>query len=192
MEKVEVLEEQNKGLTARVAVLEGKEDARAAEKRAEEKRAEEKRAEEKRAEEKRAAEKRAEEKRAEEKRAEEKRAAELAANQKRTADRCSELLKTHAQFPLHEAARVGDTTDVLDHFLLVLKVPIDTKDTTYYGYTPLHWAALRGHASIVAHLLTKGAEINVKDSFGDTPLRWAEQGGHKDVVALLQTKGGTV
>ena len=74
MEKVEVLEEQNKGLTARVEVLEGKEDARAAEQNriAEERRiAEEKRAAEKRAEEKRAEEKRAEEKRAEEKRAEE-------------------------------------------------------------------------------------------------------------------------
>ena len=59
MEKVEVLEEQNKGLTARVEVLEGKEDARAAEQNriAEERRI---------AEEKRAAEKRAEEKRAEE------------------------------------------------------------------------------------------------------------------------------
>ena len=140
--------------------------------------------------EKRAEEKRAEEKRAEEKRAEEKRAAELAANQKRTADRCSELLKTHPEFPLHEAARVGDTPDVLDHFLLVLEVPVNTKDT--YCITPLHCAASCGHATIVEYLLTKGAEINVKDNNGWTPLHYAALNGNITTVEYLLTKGAEI
>ena len=73
---------------------------------------------EKRAEEKRAEEKRAEEKLAEEKRAKEKRAAELVALQKRTVDRFGEL-KRSSPFPLHEAARVSDSPEVLDYFLLI-------------------------------------------------------------------------
>ena len=59
------------------------------------------------------------------------------------------------------------------------------------GWTPLHWAANNGHATIVEYLLTKGAEINVKDNRGRTPLHLAADNGRKDVVALLQTKSGT-
>ena len=109
---------------------------------------------------------------------------------KRTGDRCSELLKTHPEFPLHQAAAVGDTPDVLDQFLLVLKVPIDAKDTSCI--TPLHFATLNGHTTIVEYLLTEGAEINVKDNRGRTPLHFAAGYGHPTTVEHLLTKGAEI
>ena len=127
---------------------------------------------------------------AQEKQAAAKRAAEVVANQKRIADRCAELLKKNAQLPLHQAAEDGDCSEVLDHFLLKLKVHVDTKNN--YGNTPLHQAAINGHSDVVQHLLDRGAGIDTKDNDGVTPLRLAEGKGHADVVALLKSKGRSV
>ena len=42
------------------------------------------------------------------------------------------------------------------------------------GATPLHYAALHGHRSIVRMLIEKGADINLADKeFGATPTGWA-------------------
>ena len=127
---------------------------------------------------------------AQEKQAAAKRAAEVVANQKRIADRCGELLKKNAQFPLHQGAQDGDCNEVLDHFLLKLKFHVDTKNNI--GETPLHWAAWKGHSNVVQHLLDRGAGIDTKNNDGDTPLRLAEEEGHADVVALLKSKGRSV
>jgi ankyrin repeat protein len=55
-----------------------------------------------------------------------------------------------------------------------------------HAATPLHWAALRGHAEVVALLLDRGADRTVRDtSFNATPQGWAEHEGHRSVAALL-------
>ena len=54
------------------------------------------------------------------------------------------------------------------------------------GNTPLHLAALRGHAGIVRLLTKKGAYLNAKDDGGRTPLHRAAENGHAEIVALLQ------
>ena len=112
------------------------------------------------------------------------------AKMKRAADRCAELLKSDPQFPLHQAADVGDSTTVLDHLIVLLKHDVNSKDG--YGNTPLHWAASSGHTNIVEHLLSKGAEVNSKAGDGRTPLHWAALHGHRKTVVYLLGRGAEV
>ena len=59
------------------------------------------------------------------------------------------------------------------------------------GWTPLHWAAVLGHVSVVEALLNtevlSNAEAlqNACTTFNRTPLHWAASLGHADVVAAL-------
>ncbi len=53
------------------------------------------------------------------------------------------------------------------------------------GWTPLHVACEKGHASVVRLLLERGADVNARDGKGRTALVLAGQQGHKDVVRLL-------
>lgn len=41
------------------------------------------------------------------------------------------------------------------------------------GNTPLHWAALNGHETIVEALIAKGASKEIKNDFGQTPFQVA-------------------
>ena len=51
------------------------------------------------------------------------------------------------------------------------------------GWTLLHWAAMRGHISVLRLLLAKGAEADIKDRFGRIPLHWVA--GSDSVDALI-------
>ena len=50
------------------------------------------------------------------------------------------------------------------------------------GVTPLHLAALEGHAGLVRALVSAGADINCVDDEGVTPLHAAAVGGHSETV----------
>ena len=52
--------------------------------------------------------------------------------------------------------------------------------------TPLHKAAERGKADIVAYLLEHGADDTINDTLGRTAVELAESGGFDTVVQLLQ------
>jgi ankyrin repeat protein len=54
--------------------------------------------------------------------------------------------------------------------------------------TALHQAARAGSIERVQSLVTKGADINVRDIGGLTPLDEAARRGHKDIIELLKKK----
>ncbi len=56
-----------------------------------------------------------------------------------------------------------------------------------YGWTPLHWAASRGHKEIVELLIAKGANVNAKNKYGTTPLDMAND---RETADLLRKHGG--
>ncbi|XP_076242664.1 acyl-CoA-binding domain-containing protein 6 [Calliopsis andreniformis] len=57
------------------------------------------------------------------------------------------------------------------------------------GLLPIHWAADRGHISIIEYLIKTGANVNSQDGDGQTPLHYAASCGHLDVVIYLLSIG---
>lgn len=56
-------------------------------------------------------------------------------------------------------------------------------------YSPLHAACISGHTKLVAHLIAKGATIELKDQNQTTPLYQACKHGQSSTVELLLNKG---
>ena len=78
---------------------------------------------------------------------------------------------------------------ISEHPLLVFAT---VTDGPWKGYTPLHWAAQKGHTDIVKALLQAGAEVDAKDEYGYTPLHWAAESGDLATVKALVTAGAEV
>lgn len=53
------------------------------------------------------------------------------------------------------------------------------------GWTPLHWAALYGHAECAGFLIAFGADVDARTQRGETPLMIAAESRHKNVMAVL-------
>lgn len=67
------------------------------------------------------------------------------------------------------------------------KVPaLDLNQTGRRGWTALHFAAQRGDAIMVGHLLHSGANRNPITTDGDTPLDIAKRLGHQDAIDVLR------
>ena len=61
---------------------------------------------------------------------------------------------------------------------------MDLKDES--GRTPLLWAAMNGHETVVRLLIERDdVDVNAEDSDGKTPLLWAANNRHEAVVRLL-------
>ena len=81
--------------------------------------------------------------------------------------------------------------------LLQAGADVDAKCESF-KMTPLHWAAIGGHAKIAALLIEKGAALHAKDGQKRTPAQVAQREsasaegrpGHKEVIALLEAAGG--
>ncbi|HLY98469.1 MAG TPA: ankyrin repeat domain-containing protein, partial [Candidatus Angelobacter sp.] len=52
--------------------------------------------------------------------------------------------------------------------------------------TPLHDAAMQGHAEVIRFLLAHGAEPGTRDKFGHTPLETALVYKHADAAKVLE------
>lgn len=57
------------------------------------------------------------------------------------------------------------------------------------AWTALHYAAMRGHAGVLALLLDAGAEVNGASENGTTALMLAASEGRREAVALLLGRG---
>ena len=55
------------------------------------------------------------------------------------------------------------------------------------GWTPIHYAALKGHLEIIIILMTSAdANPNAQDIWGKTPTDLARQNGHSKIVEELK------
>ena len=69
---------------------------------------------------------------------------------------------------------------------LLLEHGADLNAKGFFGGTALHWAAINGHKETVAFLLSRGADVTIRDSkFDSTPEGWAAEGGHDEIRELL-------
>ena len=85
-------------------------------------------------------------------------------------------------YPLYDAVFAGDL-ELVNHFITVHMEDLEERR---FDNTPLHIAAIEGHASIVAALIAATANVNARNSrTGATPLHHAADFGHAAVVSLL-------
>ena len=103
------------------------------------------------------------------------------------------LLDAHAQIdarnawnrtPLHVAARFGHDQAVM----LLVDRDANKEARRDTNETPLHFAVEEDRSSIVAYLLSVGADINAWGNRG-TPLRFAYSLGCTQIAQLLESKG---
>lgn len=76
-----------------------------------------------------------------------------------------------------------DRTGIIDN-LLFGKADIDEPEDNY-GWTPLHVAAGMGNIKVAGQLLSKGANINLRDKHGATPLDMALAQSEKKMADFL-------
>jgi ankyrin repeat protein len=74
----------------------------------------------------------------------------------------------------------------------LLSVGADVNGKYRTGYTPLHWASIKGYAPVVKELLDHGANIEAIDKDGDTPLHFACYWGHVAVGNELRSRGANI
>jgi ankyrin repeat protein len=85
-------------------------------------------------------------------------------------------------------AAIGNAQSVME----LLEKGESISETSYRGWTALHYAAQGGQEAVVDLLLTKGAEINARGNRGETALNLATYHCHRWVVRTLLEKGANV
>lgn len=92
---------------------------------------------------------------------------------------------------LHAAANSIVKKESAQTVALLLDRGIDINSLTpRESHTPLHWAAKNGNNASVELLISRGANVNARNSAGETPLKLAEEKGHTDTANILKQHGG--
>ncbi|KAM9393101.1 histone-lysine N-methyltransferase EHMT1a isoform 2-T4 [Pholidichthys leucotaenia] len=87
---------------------------------------------------------------------------------------------------LHLAAKLGHY-DIIHHLLSKASKFINCQDNG--GWTPITWATEYKHKDLVQLLLSRGADVNVRDKEENVCLHWAALSGCDDVAqALLEAR----
>jgi ankyrin repeat protein len=92
-----------------------------------------------------------------------------------------------AEYPLHEAAQMGDVEECM---MLLQFINADTVDSR--GWTALHAAAASDQRQIFPLLIQAGAKLDAFDNQGYTPLGLAVDNLHVDAVMELREAGANV
>ncbi|XP_076275512.1 histone-lysine N-methyltransferase G9a isoform X2 [Rhynchophorus ferrugineus] len=86
---------------------------------------------------------------------------------------------------LHLAAKCGNLEACRSIVSASFSIPNYVNYQDDGGWTPLVWACEHGHIDIVKYLISKGADIDLRDVEYNVALHWAAFGGHSDIVELL-------
>ncbi|RVE57848.1 hypothetical protein OJAV_G00203400 [Oryzias javanicus] len=99
----------------------------------------------------------------------------------------------NSRFPLHRACRDGDV-GALCSLLQCTSNPADlAAEDTFYGWTPIHWAAHFGKLECVMRLVQVGCSVNsVTSRFAQTPTHIAAFGGHPECLLWLLQAGADI
>ncbi|KAL4656572.1 ankyrin repeat domain-containing protein 10 [Arapaima gigas] len=99
----------------------------------------------------------------------------------------------NVRFPLHRACRDGDVVALCSLLQRTAnRADLDTEDS-FYGWTPIHWAAHFGKLECVMHLVQVGSGVNaVTTRFAQTPTHIAAFGGHPECLLWLLRAGADV
>jgi trehalose utilization protein len=88
---------------------------------------------------------------------------------------------------LHAIAK-GDADDVRNHILL----GADVNEKNTQGWTPLHFAAVRGQTECARVLIENGAEVNPLTGTEKTPLHFAAERNFLELAQLLVENGAEI
>lgn len=89
--------------------------------------------------------------------------------------------------PHLEAQKTGEFLKVIK-LLITAGSKLNIQDDAS-GFTPLHCAAINGKKEVVELLISRGADLNLKDRNGRTPLKAAAERGHTEIDKLLRRHG---
>lgn len=101
-----------------------------------------------------------------------------------------------SRFPLHRACRDGDVRELCS-LLQPPRAPDGAADLaaedSFYGWTPIHWAAHFGKLECLMQLVRAGASVNTSTTrFAQTPVHIAAFGGHPQCLIWLIQSGANV
>ncbi|XP_038617542.1 ankyrin repeat domain-containing protein 10 isoform X3 [Tachyglossus aculeatus] len=96
------------------------------------------------------------------------------------------------RFPLHRACRDGDLAALCALLQHTSRAHLAAEDS-FYGWTPVHWAAHFGKLECLIQLVRAGATLNVCTTrFAQTPAHIAAFGGHPHCLIWLIHAGANI
>lgn len=96
------------------------------------------------------------------------------------------------RFPLHRACRDGDLVALCSLLPHTPRAHLAAEDS-FYGWTPVHWAAHFGKLECLIQLVRAGASLNVSTTrYAQTPAHIAAFGGHPQCLVWLIQAGANI
>ncbi|XP_039570256.1 ankyrin repeat domain-containing protein 10 isoform X3 [Passer montanus] len=96
------------------------------------------------------------------------------------------------RFPLHRACRDGDLPALCTLLQSSPRSDLAAEDS-FYGWTPIHWAAHFGKLECLMQLVRAGASVNASTTrFAQTPAHIAAFGGHPQCLNWLIQAGANI
>ena len=87
-----------------------------------------------------------------------------------------------------DAARFDEVNKVIT--MLRIGLPINSQDKD--GYSALYWAVFNNNTYVVNKLISKNADVNVRNSYYWTPLHAAAHNSNTDMMKLLLEHGAEI